>query len=51
MKESSFIHFLTADKSGDYLRKMMRRTYSEAVQLELPVPFNGRSGGTELCYT
>ncbi|MFF5995944.1 hypothetical protein AAGS61_14510 [Lysinibacillus sp. KU-BSD001] len=33
--------FFDRDKSGDYLRKIMRRTYSEAVQLELPVPFNG----------
>ena len=33
--------FFDRDKSGDYLRKMMRRTYSEAVQLVLPVQFNG----------
>ena len=36
-----FYTFFDRDKSGDYLRKMMRRTYSEAVQLELPVSFNG----------
>ena len=36
-----FYTFFDRDKSGDHLRKMMRRTYSEAVQLELPVPFNG----------
>ncbi len=36
-----FFTFFDRDKSGDYLRKMMRRTYSEAVQLELPSPFTG----------
>lgn len=31
--------FFDRDKSGEYLRKQMRRVYSEATQLMLPAPF------------
>lgn len=33
--------FFDRDKSGDYLRKQMRKVYSEATQLELVAPFIG----------
>jgi toprim domain protein len=33
--------FFDRDKSGDYLRKQMRKVYSEATQLELMPPYVG----------
>lgn len=33
--------FFDHDRTGEYLRKMMRRAYSEAVQLDLPDPYRG----------
>lgn len=36
-----FYTFFDHDYTGDYLRKMIRRTYSEAVQFDLPDPYIG----------
>lgn len=33
--------FFDRDKTGDYLRKLMKRVYSEAQQLQLPAPYIG----------
>lgn len=33
--------FFDHDYTGDYLRKMIRRAYSEAVQFDLPDPYMG----------
>lgn len=36
-----FYTFFDHDHTGDYLRKMMRRAYSEAIQFDLPDPYIG----------